>query len=566
MSTDKNTIKNWFKTGLKPNQQQFWSTWDSFWHKSETLPISSINGLGGLLDGKAEENHTHSEYATNDATSLTAENVTAWQQKLGVADLKFDDEAITITQDYADFGLVSGASINAFNNAIYSEVLKKLDAPTENATNEYVLLADGSTAAKGDLGKNFANTDLNVTENRKHTGTASVEFSFPFICSNASVRYSGLVDKSADATYNRLLGMNGQGDFNEVGIYALTTAMLRATDAQKDAWRLANQKSNEANYSIKPLITMIDVVTIPNGIDYNINVNILGVNLNMVQTVNIVRIRNANGAPITEESINISTFTRVSATLITVSIPPHILENGWVIIEVTDNFISSSRSEMIELTNTVKAITPPIINSWEYIGPVERDKSRDVVTGNKVTLKSGTTRGTTILNRAKYKADFKITLDMINNGFEVTIKTTGTATVVYGEGSATPVPAIGLVDSTNSNVYRIDRDLPNWNAYPTMTLNINGKAYEFGSITGTYTPTGMTKISNSTYTIKFKEGVMSVVALLNDSTTPHYKSPPIYVPISANVINNGLFICIDISDIHANTASAEVIDFKLLDY
>lgn len=88
---DKTTIKNWFKRGLKPTQEQFWSTWDSFWHKDEKLPISSIDKLGDLLDGKAEENHTHSEYATNDATSLTAENVTAWQKKLGVDDLDYVD-------------------------------------------------------------------------------------------------------------------------------------------------------------------------------------------------------------------------------------------------------------------------------------------------------------------------------------------------------------------------------------------------------------------------------------------------------------------------------------------
>ena len=179
--TDKTTIKNWFKTGLKPTQTQFWSTWDSFWHKSESLPISSITNLANLLDSKAEENHEHAQYATNDATSLTADNVTAWQQKLDVADLKFDDKAITITQDYADFGLVAGDSINAFNNAVYTEVAKKLDAPTENATNEYVILGDGSTTPKGDLGKNFSNTDLEITENRKHTGTASVELATPMI-------------------------------------------------------------------------------------------------------------------------------------------------------------------------------------------------------------------------------------------------------------------------------------------------------------------------------------------------------------------------------------------------
>jgi len=87
--TDINTIKNWFKTGLKPTQNQFWSTWESYWHKSESLPISSINGLGDLIDGKAEAEHTHSEYAKNDATSLSPANVISWQQALGIDDLDY---------------------------------------------------------------------------------------------------------------------------------------------------------------------------------------------------------------------------------------------------------------------------------------------------------------------------------------------------------------------------------------------------------------------------------------------------------------------------------------------
>lgn len=219
MSTDKNTIKNWFKTGLKPTQAQFWSTWDSFWHKSESLPISSISGLGNLLDGKAEENHEHNQYAKNDATSLTADNITAWQQKLGVADLKFDDKAITTTQDYADFGLQAGATINAFNNAIYQSVGNKLDAPTEEGTTTdypYVVgVNDENEPIKlpaGDLGKNFSNTDLEITENRKHTGTASLELAMPMIYSNASQRFPGLVDKSADATYNSFPVLDENGN------------------------------------------------------------------------------------------------------------------------------------------------------------------------------------------------------------------------------------------------------------------------------------------------------------------------------------------------------------------
>lgn len=45
------TIKNWFKTGLKPTQSQFWDTWDSFWHKDDSIPTSSVAGLDAALSG-----------------------------------------------------------------------------------------------------------------------------------------------------------------------------------------------------------------------------------------------------------------------------------------------------------------------------------------------------------------------------------------------------------------------------------------------------------------------------------------------------------------------------------
>ena len=65
-----NTIKNWFKTGLKPTQSQFWSTWDSFWHKNDSIPANSIDGLDDLLDEKADseaiENHLTDEDAHSD--------------------------------------------------------------------------------------------------------------------------------------------------------------------------------------------------------------------------------------------------------------------------------------------------------------------------------------------------------------------------------------------------------------------------------------------------------------------------------------------------------------------
>jgi len=54
----KNTLREWFRRGLKPTQQQFWDWLDSFWHKDEPIPASTIDGLQGLLDAKVDKKDT----------------------------------------------------------------------------------------------------------------------------------------------------------------------------------------------------------------------------------------------------------------------------------------------------------------------------------------------------------------------------------------------------------------------------------------------------------------------------------------------------------------------------
>jgi hypothetical protein len=44
------TIKNWFTTGKKPTQAQFWATWDSFWHKDDMIPIAKVDGIQNVYD------------------------------------------------------------------------------------------------------------------------------------------------------------------------------------------------------------------------------------------------------------------------------------------------------------------------------------------------------------------------------------------------------------------------------------------------------------------------------------------------------------------------------------
>ncbi|MFE3868686.1 hypothetical protein ACFX5E_11455 [Flavobacterium sp. LS2P90] len=48
-------IYDWFMTGKKPTQAQFWASWGSFWNKLEQIPQSAIAGLTAVLNAKAEK-------------------------------------------------------------------------------------------------------------------------------------------------------------------------------------------------------------------------------------------------------------------------------------------------------------------------------------------------------------------------------------------------------------------------------------------------------------------------------------------------------------------------------
>lgn len=63
MATSISTILDWFRTGKKPTQSQFWDTWKSFWHKEEVIPQTSIENLIESLNSKV-----------NDTVTLTIKN------------------------------------------------------------------------------------------------------------------------------------------------------------------------------------------------------------------------------------------------------------------------------------------------------------------------------------------------------------------------------------------------------------------------------------------------------------------------------------------------------------
>ncbi|MGV4530516.1 hypothetical protein [Ornithobacterium rhinotracheale] len=96
--TDLNTIKQWFKNGLKPTQEQFWAWLDSFWHKDDKIPAEKVEGLDAMLSGidlssKVENTDFESFQSTNteelnkkanaNADNI-ADNVADWQTALSI--------------------------------------------------------------------------------------------------------------------------------------------------------------------------------------------------------------------------------------------------------------------------------------------------------------------------------------------------------------------------------------------------------------------------------------------------------------------------------------------------
>ncbi len=91
-TTSREQLKAWFRKGLKPLESQFAAWIDSYWHKEDSIPMSSIDGLNDALndhtviaddildttstnpiqnapvatalEGKSDIGHTHSQYLT----------------------------------------------------------------------------------------------------------------------------------------------------------------------------------------------------------------------------------------------------------------------------------------------------------------------------------------------------------------------------------------------------------------------------------------------------------------------------------------------------------------------
>ena len=233
-----------------------------YWRSTKDFgKVKSVNNKIGDVILKTSDLENDSDYTTN--ATLTAHTSNKANPH-------------NVTKEQIGLGNVDNTSdLNKpISTATQTELNKKLDKPTINNTPDYVLLADGSTAPKSDFGK--VDTVMGVQAGaNKNVDISSVAMNW----TNASQRMSALADKSADATYNQLLGVDSNGYVAKVGLNAVTNAMVKSTDAQKDAFRLASRKSTEG-YSIGvPRVDYILPNLIANNKDEITYVSVVGLNL-----------------------------------------------------------------------------------------------------------------------------------------------------------------------------------------------------------------------------------------------------------------------------------------------
>ena len=164
--TEKNILQNWFVTGAKPTQEQFWAWQESYWHKGESIPTEKILGLSEVLANKADSEMLQHK-ANLDTSNLTNEHVLAWKKALGVGELP---ENIATIDEGEKVG-------NTYTKT-------KIDELLENS------------------GKNIANTDLQIPAGVVRT--LNVE--------GAKFQISGLANKKTDASFSRRLKTNERGE------------------------------------------------------------------------------------------------------------------------------------------------------------------------------------------------------------------------------------------------------------------------------------------------------------------------------------------------------------------
>ncbi len=182
--TAKNILKKWFENFKKPTQEQFWEWLDSYWHKSEKIPIQKVEGFIEMLDNKVDK-EAGKELSANDFTDELKEKLENLKSSANVREI---NETFTVTEN--DLSSSEIELILSNNIAPFSHVIVE--------TEDFILKAESINY--------LVNTNIVTVLKQK------LYFDFE-LNENITVYYSYLSDQSNEISLSNL-NYKIQGDEN----------------------------------------------------------------------------------------------------------------------------------------------------------------------------------------------------------------------------------------------------------------------------------------------------------------------------------------------------------------
>ena len=192
----KQDIYSWFETDDFPTEAQFRATWDSYWHKSENIPMASISGLVAKFNQTVSKSTFESHLIDEDAhvttlAKIDASNIGpnqgAWRTALGIGDITPPDVDLS----------------NYYTKPEVDDLLENITVDlTGYATESWVTTQTApATQAEVEASTGTESQPLSAepaTENRKFLSL------FNFFKLIKKLRYIHLLPNSATAVANRL--------------------------------------------------------------------------------------------------------------------------------------------------------------------------------------------------------------------------------------------------------------------------------------------------------------------------------------------------------------------------
>lgn len=467
---DKNTIYSYFQTDDFPTEDQFRATWDSFWHKSESIPMSQITGLNQLFQ------QTATVAQLNDKANVDGSNidVSAYQEKLNITNLiatakeevktellNGAPEAFDTLKEISDWISDDGTAEAAILQAIQNEATARTNADnlllnkptaTSNSTSyPYVVGEDGNGGSArlpaGDLGKNFFNADLSNTTARNHTMNAAVTVN---TLGNPHT-LAGLPNKNIDiANFRKIRVQNTSGlDAVVDSKNLLTDGVISMSDAEKDAWRLAQRKTGE-NYSLgAPQVDFILPKIIKND-DFIQYISIYGLNLllSMESEVKLV-----NTSTNIEYLVNnIQTFASNPQTFV-IGYNFNTLPTGTYRLKVRNGILANIDTTTFTLVSSLNSQN--ISLDWEVKSSTGTTSPSNNLTSNSLDIinESGagvrqTAKSSSILSAVQAEGDFMLSFNININ------RDTYQMSTYFGIGNANStltvnsIPLIGYLNNS----------------------------------------------------------------------------------------------------------------------